>query len=77
MIGAGITFFEASKAADMLADSSINVRLIDPFTIKPLDVDTISQSVKQTGGRVVVVEDHYPEGEISRSILKNLFHSIF
>ncbi len=64
VIGAGITFFEASKAADMLSDSSINVRLIDPFTIKPLDVDTISQSVKQTGGRVVVVEDHYAEGEI-------------
>ena len=64
VIGAGITLLEASKAADALAESGIRVRIIDPFTIKPLDASTIVNSAKQTGGRVVVVEDHYPEGTL-------------
>ena len=64
VIGAGVTLYEANKAADSLAESGIHVRVIDPFTIKPLDVNTILNSAKQTGGRVVVVEDHYPEGMV-------------
>lgn len=64
IIGACVTLVEALKAADELAASGINVRVIDPFTIKPLDVETILLSAKQTGGRIVVVEDHYPEGNI-------------
>ena len=70
VIGAGITLQEANKAADALAESGIMIRVIDPFTIKPLDVNTILNSAKQTGGRVVVVEDHYPEGEVLRLIYK-------
>lgn len=62
VIGACVTLFEALKAADLLAESGINIRVIDPFTIKPLDSDTILQSARLTGGRIVVVEDHYPEG---------------
>ena len=62
VVGACVTLVEALKAADELALAGINVRIIDPFTIKPIDVDTIVQSVRQTGGRIVVVEDHYPEG---------------
>jgi transketolase len=65
IIGACVTLVEALKAADELAASGINVRVIDPFTIKPLDVETILLSAKQTGGRIVVVEDHYPEGKTS------------
>ena len=64
MIGAGVTLQQANKAADALAESGIMVRVVDPFTIKPLDVNTILQCAKQTGGRVIVVEDHYPEGRI-------------
>lgn len=63
VIGACVTLVEALKAADELAASGINIRVIDPFTIKPLDVDTIVQSAHLTGGRIVVVEDHYPEGK--------------
>ena len=70
VIGAGITLQEANKAADALAESGIMIRVIDPFTIKPLDANTILNSAKQTGGRVVVVEDHYPEGEVLRLIYK-------
>lgn len=64
IVGACVTLVEALKAADELAAAGINVRVIDPFTIKPIDVDTILTSARQTGGRLIVVEDHYPEGSI-------------
>lgn len=41
----------------------MNVRVIDPFTIKPLDADTIVSSARATAGKVLTVEDHYREGE--------------
>lgn len=62
-IGAGVTLHECLKAADQLAkEMNLHARVIDPFTIKPLDVETIVENVAQCGGRVLVVEDHYPEG---------------
>ena len=61
-MAAGVTMMEAVKAADQLAASGINIRVVDPFTIKPLDSDTIIHCAKATGGRVLTVEDHYPEG---------------
>ena len=62
LIGAGITMDEAVKAYDELAKEGINVRVIDPFTIKPLDKATILAAAKATGGKIVTVEDHYPQG---------------
>lgn len=62
-IAAGVTLFEAFKAADKLETEGINLRIIDPFTIKPIDVDLISKSVEYTHGRVITVEDHGPEGK--------------
>lgn len=41
----------------------IEVRVLDPFTIKPIDKDGIIKNAKECGGRIVVVEDHYPEGK--------------
>ena len=40
----------------------ISVRVIDLFTVKPLDAATIISNAKATGGRIITVEDHYPEG---------------
>lgn len=40
----------------------MNIRVIDPFTIKPLDAATIVASARATQGRVITVEDHYKEG---------------
>jgi len=62
VIGACVTLDEALKAAAKLEQSGISVRILDLFTIKPLDVNTIISSAKQTGGRILVVEDHYYEG---------------
>lgn len=62
VIGAGVTLYEALDAAEELGKSGISIRVIDPFTIKPLDAATIIKNAKEVGGRIITVEDHYPEG---------------
>ena len=63
VIGACVTLVEAMKAADELAKTGVNIRIIDPFTIKPMDGETIISNARKTGGRIITVEDHYAEGE--------------
>ena len=63
MVGAGVTLVEAVKAAEILQKDGINVRIVDPFTLKPIDKDLLISCAKATGGLVVTVEDHYAEGE--------------
>lgn len=62
VIGCCVTLVEALRAAEKLAIDGINIRVIDPFTLKPLDKDTIIASAKATGGRIITVEDHYEWG---------------
>ena len=62
VIGAGITLHQALGAADELKESGINIRIIDPFTLKPIDKELILSSARATGGRIITVEDHFPEG---------------
>jgi len=62
VIGAGVTLYEALSAAEDLEKSGISVRVLDPFTIKPIDAATIIKNAKECGGKIVTVEDHYPEG---------------
>lgn len=69
VIGAGVTLHESLKAADILTKThQTHIRIIDPFTIKPLDAETIIQNAKEVQMRVVVVEDHYPEGGIGEAV---------
>ncbi|XP_008050554.1 transketolase-like protein 2 [Carlito syrichta] len=68
VIGAGVTLHEVLAAADNLSQQGIFIRVIDPFTIKPLDAATIISSAKATGGRVITVEDHYREGGIGEAV---------
>ncbi|ELW52805.1 Transketolase-like protein 1 [Tupaia chinensis] len=68
VIGAGVTLHEALRAAADLSQEGISIRVIDPFTIKPLDTDTIISNAKATGGRIITVEDHYREGGIGEAI---------
>lgn len=67
IIGAGITLVHAMEAANELASAGINARVIDPFTIKPLDKEGIIANAKAAGGKIITVEDHYPEGKVSPS----------
>uniref|UniRef100_A0A8C3SJL4 transketolase n=1 Tax=Chelydra serpentina TaxID=8475 RepID=A0A8C3SJL4_CHESE len=68
VIGAGVTLHEALAAADELAKQGTHIRVIDPFTIKPLDAATIIASARATGGRIITVEDHYREGGIGEAV---------
>lgn len=68
VIGAGITLFHASKAADQLATMGIPIRVMDLFTIKPIDAEAILRNAKACGGRILTVEDHYPEGGIGEAV---------
>lgn len=68
VIGAGVTLHEAIKAADELAKTGVNIRVIDPFTIKPIDVQTILKNAKEVGGKIITVEDHYPQGGLGEAI---------
>ena len=51
------------KAADKLAADGINIRVVDPFTVKPIDAETIINCARATGGKIITVEDHYPFGK--------------
>lgn len=62
VVGACVTLHEALKAADELATHDVKIRVVDPFTIKPIDKNTLVACAQATEGRVIVVEDHYPEG---------------
>jgi transketolase len=72
IVAAGITLHEALKAVDVLAHEDIPVRVIDLYTVKPIDADTLADAARATGGRVVVVEDHWVEGGIGDAVLAAL-----
>lgn len=73
VVAAGITMAEAQKAADKLQKENIHIRIIDPFTIKPIDRVCVLDAAHSTGGRVLVVEDHYAAGQYMPF---NLFNSL-
>jgi transketolase len=72
LVGAGITVHEALAAADALADDDISARVIDLYSIKPLDVATLRDAVEATHGRFVTVEDHWAEGGLGDAVLAAL-----
>ncbi|MEH1966773.1 transketolase [Nostoc sp.] len=69
VIAAGITLHEALKACDRLKNEGITVRVIDAYSVKPIDVQTIHQAARDTKGNLVVVEDHWPEGGLGAAVL--------
>jgi transketolase len=69
VIGAGITLHEALKAYDRLKNEDITVRIIDVYSVKPIDVQTLHQAARQTRGNLVVVEDHRIEGGLGAAVL--------
>ena len=69
IVAAGITVHEALKAADALAAEGVNARVIDAYSVKPIDVETLRDAAEATSGRVVTVEDHWPEGGLGEAVL--------
>lgn len=68
VIGCGVTLHEALAAAQLLKKENIHFRVIDLFTVKPLDKKTILENAKATKGRIITVEDHYREGGIGEAV---------
>ncbi len=69
VVGAGITLHEALKAADQLKGEGIAIRVIDAYSVKPIDAATLHAAAQATGGRIVVVEDHWVEGGLGDAVL--------
>jgi transketolase len=69
IVTAGITVHEALKAADMLAGEGIKARVIDAYSVKPIDAATLKAAAAETGGRLITVEDHWPEGGLGAAVL--------
>ncbi|MDH7513186.1 MAG: transketolase [Clostridiales bacterium] len=72
VIAAGITVFEALKAWEELRKEGLSIRVIDAYSVQPLDRETIRREVEETGGRAVVVEDHFPGGGLGDAVASAL-----
>jgi transketolase len=72
LVGAGVTLHECLRAANELAAIGVLARVIDLYSLKPLDRDTLVATCHVTGSRLVIVEDHYPEGGIGAAVLEAL-----
>ncbi len=71
---AGVTLFEALKAYDQLKAAGIPVRVIDLYSIVPIDRATLLESARATHGRVLTVEDHYEHGGLGDAVLGAVGH---
>ncbi len=68
VIGAGVTLFEALKAYDQLKAQGIAIRVIDAYSLQPVDTKTMIDAGRATGGKLVTVEDHYAAGGIGDAV---------
>ena len=72
VVAAGVTLYEALKAADALKSEGIGITVIDAYSIKPLAKDVIEAAAKKTKNLVVTVEDHYAEGGLGDAVAGEL-----
>ena len=72
LVGAGVTLHNCLAAADELEREGIKTRVIDLYSVKPVDKVTLQEAAALTRGRLVVVEDHYPEGGLGAAVMEAL-----
>ena len=68
VIGAGITVFEALKAFDQLKTQGVNIRVVDLYSLQPIDAASLIRCAEATKGRLITVEDHYHAGGIGDAV---------
>jgi len=68
VIGAGVTLFEALKAYDQLKAAGTSIRVIDLYSVAPVDRDGLVKAGRATKGRLITVEDHYAAGGIGDAV---------
>jgi transketolase len=71
LVGAGVTLHEALAAAEELARDGVDARVIDLYSVKPVDVQTLARAAAETGA-IVTAEDHWPEGGLGEAVLSAL-----
>jgi transketolase len=76
LVGAGVTLYECLGAADMLAQEGIAARVIDCYSVKPVDTETLAAAAEATSGRIVVAEDHHPEGGLGSAVADALLAAV-
>jgi transketolase len=72
LVGAGVTLHEALRAADLLLEDGVHARVVDCYSIKPPDAATLATAIAVTNGRLVVAEDHHPEGGLGSAVKDSL-----
>ncbi|MBV9706583.1 MAG: transketolase, partial [Chloroflexi bacterium] len=70
VVGAGITLHEALKAYEQLQQQGISIRVIDAYSVKPMDEETLLAAAQEAGNKIVTVEDHWPEGGLGEAVLE-------
>ena len=70
VVAAGITLHEALKAADQLQSENITIRVIDAYSVKPMDEETLLAAAQEVGNKFITVEDHWPEGGLGEALLE-------
>jgi transketolase len=68
VVGVGVTVYEALKAYDQLRSAGVTVRVIDAYSLQPVDAATLREAARATGGRVITVEDHYVSGGLGDAV---------
>jgi transketolase len=68
VIGAGVTVFEALKAHDELKQQGKTIRVVDLYSLQPIDAATLLRCARETKGRLITVEDHYASGGIGDAV---------
>ncbi len=72
LVGAGVTLHECVQAAELLENEGVQARVIDCYSVKPIDAATVSEAAAATSGRIVVAEDHHPEGGLGSAVIESL-----
>ncbi|HLZ81238.1 MAG TPA: transketolase C-terminal domain-containing protein, partial [Ktedonobacteraceae bacterium] len=70
VVAAGITLHEALKAYDQLKSQRVTIRVIDAYSVKPIDEETLYAAVQEAGNKLIVVEDHWAEGGLGDAVLE-------
>jgi transketolase len=71
LVGAGVTVHEALASADLLAATGIRARVIDVYSVKPLDTGSVVEAARETGN-IIVAEDHWAHGGLGAAVLETL-----
>jgi len=68
VVGGGITLTEALKAYDELKKQGVSIRVIDLFSVRPVDTEALLKAAAATNNTIITVEDHYPAGGIGDAV---------